>query len=187
MPRGCGPYVAGGGKLKGPVTGREEATDCRPRGTPATRCHSPELATRTSRRLGWVRVGGDAAGVVCPPLTIGMRGHRTSFRSPTPPTIAFLEGCVATYEYRCEDCGGFEQRMAMGTATASVACPTCGRDAKRVFSVPMTSRTPRPLATMLAREEASRDYPEVVDRLPPRQRPRRSAPPNPALARLPKP
>ncbi|HEX2156168.1 MAG TPA: zinc ribbon domain-containing protein [Actinomycetes bacterium] len=94
---------------------------------------------------------------------------------------------MATYEYRCEDCGGFEQRMAMGTATASAACPTCGRDAQRVFSVPMTSRTPRPLATMLAREEASRDYPEVVDRLPPRRRPRRSAPPNPALARLPKP
>jgi putative FmdB family regulatory protein len=94
---------------------------------------------------------------------------------------------VATYEYRCDGCGCFEQRMTMGTAAASTACPACGRDAKRIFSVPMTYRTPKPLASMLAREEASRDHPEVVDRLPPRRRPRRSTPPNPALARLPRP
>jgi putative FmdB family regulatory protein len=126
-------------------------------------------------------------GPACPLLTMGMRGHRTGFRSRRLQPLPSLEDCVATYEYRCDDCGCFEQRMAMGTATASAACPTCGRDAKRIFSVPMTNRTPKPLATMLAREEASRDYPEVVDRLPPRQRPRRSTTPNPALARLPKP
>jgi putative FmdB family regulatory protein len=118
---------------------------------------------------------------------MGMRGHRTGFRSRRLRPLPSLEGCVATYEYRCDDCGCFEQRMAMGTATASAACPTCGRAAKRIFSVPMTYRTPKPLATMLAREEASRDYPEVVDRPPPRRRPRRSSAPNPALARLPKP
>ena len=94
---------------------------------------------------------------------------------------------MAIYDYRCDECGRFEQRMPMGTATATVACPSCGRDAKRIFSAPRTYRTPKPLATMLAREEASRDYPEVVDRLPPRRRPRPSTPPNPALARLPKP
>ena len=94
---------------------------------------------------------------------------------------------MAIYDYCCGDCGRFEQRMPMGTATATVACPSCGRDAKRIFAVPMTYRTPKPLARMLAREEASRDYPQVVNRLPPRWRPRRSTPPNPALARLPKP
>ena len=73
---------------------------------------------------------------------------------------------MATYDYRCGDCGCFEQRMPMGTATATVACPSCGRDAKRLFAVPMTRRTPKPLARMLAREEASRDYPQVVDRVP---------------------
>jgi putative FmdB family regulatory protein len=93
---------------------------------------------------------------------------------------------VAIYEYRCGDCGCFEQRMPMGTATATAACPSCGRDAKRSFSVPMTYRTPKLLARMLAREEASRDYPQVVERVPPRRRPRRPTPPNPALARLPK-
>lgn len=94
---------------------------------------------------------------------------------------------MATYEYRCSDCGRFEQRMPMGTAAASAVCPSCGEDAKRLFSVPMTYRTPKPVATMLAREEASRDHPEVVDRVPPRRRPRPLTPPNPTLARLPRP
>ncbi len=93
---------------------------------------------------------------------------------------------MATYEYRCANCGPFEQRMPMGTATAVAVCPTCGREARRIFSVPMTYRTPKPLATMLAREEASRDDPEVVDRVPPR-RPRRPTSQNPALVRLPRP
>jgi putative FmdB family regulatory protein len=94
---------------------------------------------------------------------------------------------LAIYEYRCGDCGIFERSIPMGTATSSAACPTCGRDANRVFSVPMTSRTPGPFAAMLAREEASRDYPEVVGRVPPRDRPRRPAASPDVLARLPKP
>jgi putative FmdB family regulatory protein len=94
---------------------------------------------------------------------------------------------VAIYEYRCRDCGIFDRSMPMGTATPSAACPTCGHDANRVFSVPMTSRTPGPLAAMLAREEASRDYPEVVGSVPPRSRPRRPAASEHVLARLPKP
>jgi hypothetical protein len=49
----------------------------------------------------------------------------------------------------------------------------------------MTSRTPKPLATVLAREEASRDYPEV-DRVPPRRQPRPLPASQELLARLPK-
>jgi len=93
---------------------------------------------------------------------------------------------VAVYEYRCSDCGIFERSMPMGTATRSARCPSCGRDANRVFSVPMTYRTPKPLAAMLAREEASRDYPEIVDRVPPRRRRPRPAASQDVLARLPK-
>jgi putative FmdB family regulatory protein len=93
---------------------------------------------------------------------------------------------VAIYEYRCSDCGIFERSMPMGTATESAVCPTCGRDANRVFSVPMASRTPKPLAAMLAREEASRDYPEIVGRVPSWRRPRRPAASQDLLARLPK-
>src|SRR5215207_7212142 len=105
----------------------------------------------------------------------------------TPPIVAPWEDSVAIYDYRCDDCGRFEQRMPMGTAMATVACPSCGRDARRIFAVPMTYRTPKPLATILAREEASRHYPQVVDRVPPRRRPRRPTSPNPARARLPGP
>lgn len=93
---------------------------------------------------------------------------------------------MATYEYRCSDCGTFERSMPMGTATQRATCPTCARGAKRVFSVPMTYRTSQPLATMLAREEASRDYPEIVERVPPPSRPRRPAASQDVLARLPK-
>jgi putative FmdB family regulatory protein len=93
---------------------------------------------------------------------------------------------VAIYEYRCSDCGIFEQSMPMGTATEFGVCPTCGRESNRVFSVPMTYRTPEPLAAMLAREEASRDHPEVVDRVPSRTRPRPPAASQDLLARLPK-
>jgi putative FmdB family regulatory protein len=94
---------------------------------------------------------------------------------------------VAVYEYRCGDCGTFERSMPMGTATESARCPTCGGDANRVFSVPMTYRTAKPLAAMLAREEASRDHPKVVERVPPRSRPQRPAASQDVLARLPKP
>jgi putative FmdB family regulatory protein len=82
------------------------------------------------------------------------------------------EDRVAIYEYRCGECGTFEQSMPMGTAPGGVACPACGHHANRVFSAPMTYRLPKPVATMLAREEASRDHPEVVDRVPPRRPPR---------------
>jgi putative FmdB family regulatory protein len=94
---------------------------------------------------------------------------------------------VAIYEYRCSECGIVERSMPMGTATESARCPSCGRDANRVFSVPMTYRTPKPLAATLAREEASREYPEVVERVPPRSRHRRPAASQEVLARLPKP
>ena len=93
---------------------------------------------------------------------------------------------MATYEYRCSGCGIFERSMPMGTATGSAMCPTCGRDGNRVFSAPMTYRTTGSLAAMLAREEASRDHPEVIDRVPSRTRPRRPAASQDVLARLPK-
>jgi putative FmdB family regulatory protein len=93
---------------------------------------------------------------------------------------------VAIYEYRCSDCGIFERSMPMGTATEFGVCPTCGCESNRVFSVPMTYRTPKSLAAILAREEASRDHPEVVERVPSPIRPRRPAASQEVLARLPK-
>jgi putative FmdB family regulatory protein len=92
---------------------------------------------------------------------------------------------MATYDYRCPSCGTFEQRATMGTAAPVTTCPTCGQDARRVFSPPLTSRTPQPLAAALAREEASRDAPEVVHRVPPKAGPP-PRPRHPAQARLPR-
>jgi putative FmdB family regulatory protein len=94
---------------------------------------------------------------------------------------------MVTYEYRCIECGAFEERRPMGAATASADCPSCGREARRVFSPPMVYQLSKPLSAMLTREEASRDAPEVIHRLPPRPARRPTAPPNPTLARLPRP
>lgn len=94
---------------------------------------------------------------------------------------------MVTYEYRCVDCGVFEEHRPMGTATESATCPCCGGDAKRVFSPPMIHQLPEQLSTMLAREEQSRDYPEVVSQVPPRP-PRRqpAGRPSPAARGLPR-
>ena len=78
---------------------------------------------------------------------------------------------VARYDYRCDDCGALEVSAAMGAAPRSVACPCCGQEARRVYSAPLIARTPKALAAMRAREERSRDNPEVASSVPPRSRP----------------
>jgi putative FmdB family regulatory protein len=93
---------------------------------------------------------------------------------------------MVTYEYRCNRCGDFETSQPLGTATQSVPCPTCAGDAARVWSPPLLNRTPAPLARALAREDASRDYPEVLDDLPPRRRRHPNRPDHPAMSRLPR-
>jgi putative FmdB family regulatory protein len=93
---------------------------------------------------------------------------------------------MTVYEYRCSNCGAFEARLDMGAAPGALACPTCGRGARRAWTAPMLARTPASLARALARDEASRDRPEVVTDLSPK-RPRRPVPRHPALERLPRP
>ena len=60
---------------------------------------------------------------------------------------------MAIYEYRCERDGPFEVVRAIGTAPASVACPTCAREAGRGFSSPMFSRAPRAIVAARDHEE----------------------------------
>lgn len=40
------------------------------------------------------------------------------------------------YEYACAGCGKFERRAGAGSASAPLACPSCGRLAARSFTAP---------------------------------------------------
>jgi putative FmdB family regulatory protein len=96
---------------------------------------------------------------------------------------------VAIYEYRCDDDGVFEVTRPLGTPLKSIACPVCGSEARRVFSKPMLSSSPRALVTAIDHAEKSRDEPEVVTSLPPTGARKRTPvlPLTPTLRRLPRP
>lgn len=69
---------------------------------------------------------------------------------------------MPTYDFVCEDCGGFEQKRAFAEASAGTACPSCGKEAKRVYSMPNTRRMPAGLSKAMDRSEKSAHEPEVV-------------------------
>ena len=73
---------------------------------------------------------------------------------------------MVTCEYRCFQRGVIEREVTFGSASASVTCPTCGREARRVYSPPMVYRTAKPVARALEREEKVRDEREVVTQVP---------------------
>lgn len=94
---------------------------------------------------------------------------------------------MATFTYRCPS-HRFDASFPIGTAPPDTPCPTCGTDAVRVFTAPRLSLAPGHLMAALDRSERSRSEPDVVSALPSvAGRARRSAPPNPALRRLPRP
>jgi putative FmdB family regulatory protein len=93
---------------------------------------------------------------------------------------------MTSYVYRCADHGPVEVAAPMGTAPASVPCPACDAPARRVFTAPRLSFGSASHRALLHQTEATADSPAVVDR-PPAGRPARTAPANPALARLPRP
>ena len=96
---------------------------------------------------------------------------------------------MAIYEYRCEDDGGFELIRPLGTQPGSAPCPACGREAPRLFSAPMLTRSPRAVVAAIDHAEKSRHEPEVVTSLPPAGARRRTPvlPLTPTLKRLPRP
>ncbi|MGB2712144.1 MAG: zinc ribbon domain-containing protein, partial [Conexibacter sp.] len=67
---------------------------------------------------------------------------------------------MAIYEYRCDRHGAFEVTRPIGTASASVACPVCEREARRVFTKPMISSTPPGLVAALDHAEKTREQPD---------------------------
>jgi putative FmdB family regulatory protein len=93
---------------------------------------------------------------------------------------------MATYDYRCPDCGSFEIRLAMGSATPELPCPVCGEQSVRIYTAPHLRQMDPALARARLAEEKSRDAPDVVTGpLPGRRRP--TPRPHPALRHLPKP
>jgi putative FmdB family regulatory protein len=73
---------------------------------------------------------------------------------------------MATYVYRCPDCGPWEVRLPMGSAGTTADCPTCGSAGRRQYMPPLLSRTAAPVAAARLREEASRDVPSVTTAVP---------------------
>jgi putative FmdB family regulatory protein len=71
---------------------------------------------------------------------------------------------VPVYEFLCEDCGSFEQRRSLAAAGGPIPCPSCGREARRVYSMPNTRRMPAALSGAMDRAEKSAHEPEVVRR-----------------------
>lgn len=68
------------------------------------------------------------------------------------------------YDFICEDCGPFEQRRSFAEADDPPVCPSCGKGARRVYSMPNTSRMPAGLSKAMDRSEKSAYEPEVVRR-----------------------
>jgi putative FmdB family regulatory protein len=96
---------------------------------------------------------------------------------------------MALYEYRCTAHGPFEAAWPIGTAPASTPCPCCRRAAPRMFSAPMTARTPPAVVAAIDHAEKTRDEPDLVTSLPPRAAGQRTPvlPLTPRLRKLPRP
>ncbi len=71
---------------------------------------------------------------------------------------------VPVYDFVCEHCGPFEQRRSLAEAGDPMACPSCGKEARRVYSMPNTRRMPVGLSKAMDRSEKSAYEPEVVRR-----------------------
>lgn len=71
---------------------------------------------------------------------------------------------MPTYDFVCEGCGNFEQKLSFVEAGGPVACPSCGGGAKRVYSMPNTRRMPAGLSKAMDRAEGSAHEPDVVRR-----------------------
>jgi putative FmdB family regulatory protein len=67
------------------------------------------------------------------------------------------------YVFACHECGSFEQARPMAEASSRASCPTCQREARRVFTPPRLTRLAAPMRRALDTEEASAHEPRVVN------------------------
>jgi putative FmdB family regulatory protein len=69
---------------------------------------------------------------------------------------------VPIYAFICEGCGPFELVRPVAEASTAAACPTCGTEARRVFTPPGLALLARPARRALDLEEKSAHEPDVV-------------------------
>jgi putative FmdB family regulatory protein len=92
------------------------------------------------------------------------------------------------YAYRCGEDGPLDVMWPLGTAPATVPCPACSADARRIVTAPRLGLADRTRVALIDRAEASRTEPTVVSAPPPRaSRPSRPARLDPRTAALPRP
>ena len=66
------------------------------------------------------------------------------------------------YVFTCDECGSFQLARSMAESGSQAFCPTCQREARRVFTPPHLARLAPPLRRAMETEEASADEPRVV-------------------------
>jgi putative FmdB family regulatory protein len=83
------------------------------------------------------------------------------------------------YVFDCQECGSFELARPMAEASTRALCPSCQREARRVFTPPRLARIAAPMRRALETEEASAHEPRVVTekRGLPMRRPQDPVPP----------
>ena len=69
---------------------------------------------------------------------------------------------MPVYVFACHECGSFELARPMAEASNRACCPTCQREARRVFTPPRLTRLAAPMRRALDTEEASAHEPRVV-------------------------
>jgi putative FmdB family regulatory protein len=66
------------------------------------------------------------------------------------------------YEYECKKHGVFDEQRSMDESEASLACPACGAEARRILSPPRLRCMAKAESTARARNERSCHEPRVV-------------------------
>jgi putative FmdB family regulatory protein len=104
--------------------------------------------------------------VRCPSITNRKTSRQTVTISRITAGIGVQErgrgNRVPNYEFLCEGCGPFEERRSFAEAGDPVMCPSCGEEARRIYSMPSTRRMPAALSNAIDRAEKSAHQPEVV-------------------------
>ena len=83
---------------------------------------------------------------------------------------------MPVYVFICAVCGPFELVRPMAEASAAAACPSCGDEARRVFTPPGLALARRAVRRALELEEKSAHEPDVVTEKRGRPLPHRHAP-----------